>query len=118
MLTANLRAPSMRGHVLDEYATQNSTSGGSSDNDVNGLAADVLRVLDRAVTPVPLVLVLLVRVLRVVDEQIDTVAELEYGLGHVEIGIVGGARPVVGEVRDRDALDLDAEPERRIGVPD
>ena len=39
MLTANLRACSIRGHVLDECATQNNTSGGSSDNDVNELAA-------------------------------------------------------------------------------
>ena len=29
----------MRGHVLDDFATQNSTSGGSSDTDVNELAA-------------------------------------------------------------------------------
>ena len=39
MFTANLRACSMRGHVVDVRATQNSTSGGSSDTDVNELAA-------------------------------------------------------------------------------
>ena len=39
MLTANVPAASMRGHVDDVCATQNRMSGGSSDNDVNELAA-------------------------------------------------------------------------------
>src|SRR5439155_10281773 len=39
MFTANLRARSMLGHVVDVRATQKRTSGGSSDTEVNELAA-------------------------------------------------------------------------------
>src|SRR5262245_15556280 len=188
MLTANTPARSMRGHVEDECATQNNTSGGSSDNDANafaaiptgssssiavmmvtpvakfpstsrkrrssgvtttspaggsaiaccaaeldgeavgrgedlrtarardevarvaqdrvhrvvavrwtvveqrelartGFARDVDRVLDGAVTPVALLLVLGSGVLRVVDHEVRAVAQLEHVVGHVEIGI-------------------------------
>ena len=81
------------------------------------LLGDVDRVLDGAVTPVPLDLVLVGGVLRVVDEEVDAVAQLEHVVGNVVVGVVGhGAGAVVGEVRDRHALDLDPEPERGIGV--
>ena len=56
-----------------------------------GFARDVHRVLDRAVTPVPLRLVLLERVLRVVDEQVDAVAQLEHAGRDVVVGV--GRRP-------------------------
>src|SRR5215471_10265763 len=39
MFTANTPARSIRGQVDDECATQNNTSGGSSDNDANAFAA-------------------------------------------------------------------------------
>ena len=78
------------------------------------LAGDVHRVVDGRVAPVPLRLVLLGRVLRVVDQQVDAVAELEDVVRHVVVGIVGAAaRPVVGNVRDRPAAPLDAEAERQ-----
>ena len=82
------------------------------------LLGDEDRVLDGAVTPGALDLVLVGGVLRVVDEQVDAVAQVEHVVGDVVVGVVGdGARSVVGEVRDRDALGLDPEPERRVGVP-
>ncbi len=75
------------------------------------------RVLDGAVTPRALDHVLVGGVLRVVDQEVDAVAELEHVVGDVVVGVFGhGAGTVVGEVRDRHALGLDAEPERRIGV--
>ena len=70
-----------------------------------GLAGDVHRVVDRAVAPVPLRLVLGRRVLRVVDQQVDAVAELEHLVRDVVVGVLGtAARAVVGEVRDRHAV--------------
>ncbi len=84
-----------------------------------GFLGDVDRVLDGAVTPRALDLVLVGGVLRVVDEQVDAVAELEHVAGYVVVGVVGhGAGPVVGEVRDRHALHLDPEAERGVGVAD
>ena len=81
------------------------------------LSRDVHRVVDRAVAPVPLRLVLLVRVLRVVDQQVDAVAQLEHLLRNVVVGIVGIAtRAVVGDVRDRHAVPVDAVAERRADV--
>ena len=39
MFAAHLPAAWMRGHVVDDFAAQNNTSGGSSDTDVNELHA-------------------------------------------------------------------------------
>src|SRR3954468_5028696 len=39
MLMAKVPAASMRGQVLDEFATKNSTGGGASEREVNELAA-------------------------------------------------------------------------------
>ncbi len=91
---------------------------------------DVHRVVHRAVTPVALVLELRRRVLRVVDQQIDAVAELEDILGDVLVGVrvatdlasTGCTHPatltVVGEVRDRDAVPIEPVTERRSDVAD
>ena len=57
------------------------------------LLRDVDRVLDGAVTPGALDLVLVGGVLRVVDEEVDAVAQLEHVVGDVVVGVVGhGAR--------------------------
>ena len=72
-----------------------------------GLVGDVHRVVDRAVTPVALVLELARRVLRVVDQQIDAVDELEHLVGDevvaARLGPAAARLTVVGEVGDRDA---------------
>jgi len=82
-----------------------------------GFLGDVDGVLDRAVTPRALDHVLLGGVLRVVDEQVDAVAELQHVARHIVVGVFGdGARPVVGEVRDRHPLHLDPEAQRGVGV--
>ena len=65
------------------------------------LAGDVHRVVDGRVAPVPLRLVLLGRVLRVVDQQVDAVAELEDVVRHVVVGIVGAAARARGRGRRR-----------------
>ena len=52
-----------------------------------GFLRHVHRVVDGAVTPVPLVLELGRRVLRVVDQQVDAVAEVEHVLGHEVVGV-------------------------------
>src|SRR5437899_10695620 len=51
------------------------------------LASDMDGVLDRAVPPRPLLLVLGAGVLRVVDEQVDAVADLEHVGRHVVVGV-------------------------------
>ena len=54
-----------------------------------GFLRDVHRVVDRAVTPVALVLELGRRVLRVVDQQVDAVAEVEHVVGTKSSAVVG-----------------------------
>ncbi len=57
--------------------------------------------------------------LRVVDEQIDAVAQLENVVRHEVVGVVrAAAGPVVGDVRDGATVPLDAEPEGETNVPD
>ncbi len=79
------------------------------------LVRDVHRVLDRAVTPVALVRELGLGVLRVVDEEVGAVGELEHFVGHEVVALdrtTAAARlPVVGDVRDGDATDIDPVPE-------
>ena len=92
-----------------------------------GLLGDVHRVVDGAVPPMTLLLELGRRVLRIVDQQVDTVAELEDVVGNEVVGLglprspaapMPPALTVVGEVRDRDALPLEPVPERRTDVAD
>jgi hypothetical protein len=81
------------------------------------LPGNVHRVLDRAVAPMAFRSVFLVRVLRVVDEHVDAVAQLEHLLRHVVVRVLGAtARTVVGDVRDRDAVPVHTESERRTDV--
>src|SRR5436853_211205 len=83
----------------------------------SGLAGDQQRVLDGAVTEMPFDLELLVRVLRIMDDDVDTITELEHVLGDVVVRLVGATTlRVIGDVRHGAAAELDAEPERGIGV--
>ena len=78
-----------------------------------GFTRDVHGVVDGRVAPVPLRLVLLRRVLRVVDQHVDAVAQLEDVVRHVVVGIVRTtAGSVVGNVRNRPPAPLDPEAER------
>ncbi len=66
-----------------------------------------------------LLLELVRRVLRVVDEQVDAVAEVEHLVGDEVVGLaVDAPLTVVGQVGDRDAVQLEAVAERRSDVPD
>ena len=79
-----------------------------------GLAGDVHGVVDRAMTPVALRLVFGGGVLRVVDEHVDAVAQLEDLVRDEVVGVLGmTARPVIRDVGHRDAVEVDAEAERR-----
>ena len=62
---------------------------------------------------VALLLELVARVLRVVDQHVHPVAELEHVVRDEVVRVVGAARTVVGHVGDREALEVDPVPERR-----
>ena len=69
-------------------------------------------------TPVALELVLLGGVLRVVDQQVDAVAQLEHLLGHEVVGVVAVPGPWSEMYATDTPFDVDPEPERRVDVAD
>ncbi len=86
------------------------------------LVGDVHRVFDRAVSPMTLVRELRLRVLRVVDQQVGTVGELEDLVRNEVVAFDAGPTPtrltVVGDVGDGHATDLDPVAERGSDVAD
>src|SRR5207244_9150513 len=73
-----------------------------------GLGGDTHRVVDGAVSPVPLLSPLRRRVLRVVDQEVDAVAQLEHGVCDAPVGWL----LMVADVGDRDVVPVDPVADR------
>src|SRR5215471_4511639 len=100
------RVVRVRGAVMEQHQPTRPRHPG----DMNG-------VVHSRVPEVTLVLELLTGVLRVVDQHVAAVGQVEDLRRDEVVGVVRAPGPVVGHIRHRVALEVHPEPDRRARVP-